>query len=150
MPNLYPIFEPPTIVEQEQPQLAPEYPKSYLFDFEKGDFVRDAAGRIAVADGHQAWVQWCVKTVLTERFAYLAYSRNYGVEIEEALKQPTRALVEMEIERTITEALMTDPRTKLVRDFAFRWYADELYVSFTIVPAIGEPVRIEGVRLGAV
>ena len=150
MPNLYPTFEPPTIVEQEQPQLAPEYPKSYLFDFEKGDFVLDGAGRIVIADGHRAWVQWCVKTVLTERFAYLAYSWNYGAEVEQAIKQPDRALVEMEIERTITEALLVDPRTELVRDFAFRWHADELYVSFTAVPVIGEPARIEGVKLGAV
>lgn len=147
MPNLYPTFEPPTIVEQEQPQLAPEYPKSYLFDFEKGDFALDGAGRIVIADEYTAWVQWCVKTVLTERFAYLAYSWNYGVEVEQAIKQPDRALVEMEIERTITEALMADPRTELVRDFSFKWHADELYVSFTIVPVIGEPVRIEGVRL---
>ena len=150
MPNLYPTFESPTIVEQEQPQLAPEYPKSYLFDFEKGDFVLDGAGRIAIADGHQAWVQWCVKTVLTERFAYLAYSWNYGAEIDEALKQPTRALVEMEIERTITEALLADPRTYAVRDFSFEWKGDELYVSFTAVPVIGDAARIEEVRLGAV
>ena len=150
MPNLYPTFEPPTIVEQQQPQLAPEYPKSYLFDFEKGDFVLDGAGRIIIADGYTAWTQWCVKTILTERFACLAYSWNYGVEVEQARKQPDRALAEMEIERTITEALMADPRTELVRDFSFKWRADELYVSFTIVPVIGEPARIEEVRLGAV
>lgn len=150
MPNLYPTFEPPTIVEQEQPQLAPEYPKSYLFDFEKGDFVLDGAGRIVIADGYTAWVQWCVKTVLTERFAYLAYSWNYGVEIDEALKQPTHAAVETEVERTITEALIIDPRTEMVKDFSFRWYADELYVTFTVVPVIGNVARIEEVRLGAV
>ena len=150
MPNLYPVFDMPEIAEQRQTQLEPEYPESYLFDFEKGDFVLDGAGRIAIADGHTAWVQWCIKAVLTERFAYLAYSGNYGVEIDEALKQPTRALVEMEIERTITEALLADPRTELVRDFSFKWRADELYVSFTIVPVIGGPARIEGVRLGAV
>lgn len=150
MPNLYPVFEMPELMEQQQEQPEPEYPESYLFDFEKGDFVRDAAGRIAVANGHRAWVQWCVKTVLTERFACLAYSRNYGAEIEQAIRQPDRALVEMEIERTITEALMADSRTELVRDFSFRWRADELYVSFTVVPVIGEPVRIEEVRLGAV
>jgi len=146
MPNLYPIFEMPELVEQ-QTQPKPEYPKSYLFDFEKWDFARDAAGRIAIADGHTAWVQWCIKAVLTERFACLAYSWNYGAEVEQALKQPDRALVEMEIERTITEALMADPRTELVRDFSFKWRADELYVSFTVVPVIGEPARIEEVRL---
>ncbi len=150
MPNLYPVFEMPELVEQQQTQPEPEYLESYLFDFEKGDFVRDAAGRIAIADGHTAWVQWCIKTVMTERFACLAYSWNYGVEAEQAIKHPDRALVEMEIERTITEALMADPRTELVRDFSFKWRTDELYVSFTIVPVIGEPARIEGVRLRAV
>ena len=143
MPNLYPTFEPPTIVEQEQPQLAPEYPKSYLFDFEKGDFVLDGAGRIVIADGHRAWAQWCVKTVLTERFAYLAYSQNYGTEIETALKQPSRQAVEAELERTITEALLMDPRTEMVRDFRFTWEGDQLRVAFTAVPAVGDPEWLE-------
>jgi len=150
MPNLYPTFELPTIVEQEQPQLAPEYPKSYLFDFEKGDFVVDGAGRIVIVDGYTAWVQWCVKAIMTERFSYLAYSGNYGVEIDKALKQPTRAAVETEVERTITEALLADPRTYVIRDFSFEWRGNELYVSFTVIPVVGEVTRIEGVRLGAV
>ena len=150
MPNLYPVFEVPELVEQQQTEPAPKYGKSWLFDFKKGDFVLDGAGRVVEADGHTAWVQWCVKTVLTERFAFLAYSWDYGVEIEEALKNPNRAAIEAEVERTITEALLVDPRTELVRDFAFRWQADELYVSFTVVPVIGEAARIEEVRLRGV
>lgn len=150
MPNLYPAFEMPEIVEQQQARPEPEYPESYLFDFEKGDFVLDGAGRIVIADGRRAWAQWCVKTVLTERFAYLAYSGNYGSEIDEALKQPTRAAVETEVERTITEALLADPRTYAVRDFLFKWRGNELYVSFTVIPVVGEAVRIEGVKLSGV
>jgi len=150
MANLYPVFEMPELIEQQQTQPEPEYPESYLFDFEKGDFVRDTAGRIVIADGHRAWAQWCVKTVLTERFAYLAYSGNYGVEIDEALKQPTRAAVETEVERTITEALLADPRTYAVRDFSFEWRGNELYVSFTVIPVVGEAARIEGVKLSGV
>lgn len=149
MPDLYPAFEMPEIVEQQQKKPVPEYPESYRFDFEKGDFARDGAGRIAIADGHTAWVQWCIKTVLTERFACLAYSWDYGTEVEKALKKPTRAMIEAEIERTITEALIVDPRTEMVKDFSFRWYADELYVTFTVVPVIGNAARIEEVRLGA-
>ena len=147
MANLYPVFEMPELIEQQQTQPEPEYPESYLFDFEKGDFVLDTAGRIAIADGHRAWAQWCVKTVLTERFAYLAYSGNYGVEIDEALKQPTRAVVEAEVERTITEALLFDPRTYTVRDFSFEWRGDELYISFTVIPVVGKAIRIEEVKL---
>lgn len=150
MHNLYPTFEMPEVVEQQQVQPEPEYPESYLFDFEKGDFVRDGAGRIVIADGHRAWVQWCIKAVMTERSAYLAYSRDYGTESENALKQPSRAIVEKEIERTITEALLVDPRTEMVKDFDFEWNGDELYISFTAVPVIGEPARIEGVRLRGV
>jgi hypothetical protein len=150
MPNLFPTFEMPELVEDQQPVPEPEYPESYLFDFKKGNFVLDGAGQVVEADGHTAWAQWCVKTVLTERFAFLAYSWDYGVEIEEALKNPNRAAIEAEVERTITEALMLDPRTELVRDFSFRGQADELYVSFTVVPVIGEAVRIEEVRLRGV
>src|SRR5690606_16141644 len=101
-------------------------------------------------DGHTAWVQWCVKAVMTERFSYLAYSGNYGAEIDEALKQPTRAAIETEVERTITEALLADPRTYTVRDFSFEWRGDEMYVSFTVIPVVGDAARIEGVRLGGV
>ena len=150
MPNLYPAFEMPEIVEQQQTEPAPRYGSSWFFDFGTGDFAIDGAGKVIQTDGHTAWAQWCVKTVMTERLACLAYSWDYGTEVEKALKKPTRAMIEAEIERTITEALLVDPRTELVRDFAFRWHADELYVSFTIVPVIGEPARIEGVRLGAV
>lgn len=143
MPDLYPTFDMPEIIEQQQTEPAPQYGKSWLFDFEKGDFVTDGAGRVVEADGHTAWAQWCVKAVLTERFAYLVYSSDYGAELEQALKQPSRAAVEAELERAITEALLVDPRTERVTDFAFEWEGDAVKVSFTAVPVIGAPERVE-------
>ena len=148
MPNLYPVFDMPDLVEQQQTGLAPKYGKSWLFDFEKGDFVTDGAGRVVEADGHTAWVQWCVKAVLTERFAHVIYSTDYGSEIEQALKQPSRKAVEAELERVITEALLVDPRTELVKDFAFQWEGNAVKVSFTAVPVIGESARLEVVLNG--
>lgn len=148
MPSLYPIFEAPPLVEQQQTEPAPKYGKSWLFDFAKGDFVVDGAGRVPVADGHTAWVQWCIKTVLTERFAYLIYSPNYGCELEKAIQQPSRKAVEAELERTITEALLADPRTEMVRGFSFSWQGDQVKVSFTAVPVIGDPERLEVVLGG--
>lgn len=143
MPSLYPVFEMPSIVEQQRAEPVPKYGKSWLFDFEKGDFVLDGAGRVVPADGHAAWVQWCAKTVLTERFTYAIYSSDYGAEVERALKQPSRKAVEAELERSITEALLADPRTELVKDFAFEWQGDAVKVSFTVVPAVGPPERLE-------
>ncbi len=143
MPNLYPAFDMPELAEQQETEPAPKYGKSWLFDFKKGDFVVDGAGRVVEADGHTAWVQWCVKTVLTQRFAHVIYSSDYGTELEEALKQPSRKAVEAELERAITEALLADPRTEMVRDFTFEWEGDIVKVSFTVVPVIGEPARLE-------
>lgn len=143
MPNLYPSFDMPELIEQQQTEPAPKYGKSWFFDFEKGDFVLDGAGRVVEADGHIAWAHWCVKAVLTERFRYLVYGFNYGCEIEQARRQPSRQAVEAELERVITEALLADPRTEMVRDFSFAWQGDEVYVSFTAVPRIGTAERIE-------
>lgn len=143
MPNLYPSFDMPELVEQQQTEPAPKYGKSWLFDFAKGDFVTDGAGRVKGADGHTAWAQWCVKTVLTERFAHVIYSTDYGTEIEQALKQPSRRAVEAELERVITEALLVDPRTERVTDFDFEWDGDIVKVSFTVVPVVGHPERLE-------
>jgi len=143
MPNLYPSFDMPELVEQQQTEPAPKYGKSWFFDFKTGDFVTDGAGRVVQTDGLTAWMHWCVKAVLTERFAYLAYGQNYGTEIEAALRQPSRQAVESELERAITEALLVDPRTQVVRDFRFTWEGDQLKVTFTVIPAVGNPEQVE-------
>jgi len=148
MPNLYPVFDVPEIAEQQQTEPAPKYGKSWLFDFAKGDFVVGGSGRVVEADGHTAWAQWCVKSVLTERFAHVIYSFNYGTELEEALKQPSRKALEAELERVISEALLADPRTEMVKDFVFRWEGDAVRVTFTAVPVIGEAVELEVVLGG--
>ncbi len=143
MPSLYSTFDMPEIVEQQQTEPAPQYGKSWLFDFAKGDFVTDGAGRVIEADGYTAWAQWCVKAVLTERFAYLVYSSDYGTELEQAMRQPSRAAVEAELERVITEALLVDPRTERVTDFSFEWEGDAVRVGFTVIPVVGPPEQIE-------
>jgi len=141
MPDLYPKFDMPDLVEEvEDTSIA--YPKSWLFDFDTGDFVLDGAGNVVEADGLTAWAQWCVKAVLTQRLAFVVYNWDYGVDLENVMKQPTRAVTEAELEKEITEALMTDPRTAEVKNFTFEWSGDELTVSFIIVNAAGVPAEI--------
>jgi hypothetical protein len=145
MPDLYPTFDVPALVEAE-PSTAVRYPKSWLFDMEKGDFVLDGSGRVVEADGLTAWAQWCIKAVSTIRLAYLAYGPNYGCDSGNVERQPNRKAAEAELERVITEALIVDSRTEAIRDFTFRWSGDEVHVSFTAVPVIGDAQRLE-VRL---
>ena len=141
MPDLYPTFEVPDIYMEGEQQTI-KYGKSWAFDFELGDYITDGSGRTITLDGHQAWAQWCLKAVMTERFAHIIYSQNYGAEMKDAMRQPTRAAVESAVERTITETLLADVRTKTVRDFTFRWDGENLYTECWVFPTIGDPIRI--------
>jgi hypothetical protein len=154
MPSIMPTFEMPALAEDTTTNgdIGPKYGKSWFFDFKTGDFVLDGQGRVVELDGHRAWAQWCVKTVLTERFSRIVYGFDYGVELDTARKASTREATEAEVARTVTEALTMDPRTESVSGFTFSWEPDPrtgdvgLRVGFTAVPVVGTPERLE-VRL---
>lgn len=129
--TLFPVFSVPEI---STPAAAEErkYRRSIDFDFEAGDFRRDGAGKLVEVGGREAYAQWCQKTVLTERFVFLAYSMDIGTEMVEAMAQADRAAVESAVERTINEALMVNPKTEYVRNFEFSRSADELRCTFIV------------------
>jgi len=129
--NLFPVFDVPEI-NTPAPAEEQKYKPSVYFDYELGDFRRDGANKLVAADGKEAWKQWCIKTVLTERMERMAYSSDIGIELDDALKQADRQAVESALERTITEALMVNPRTEYVRGFQFTWASDSLYCEFIV------------------
>lgn len=134
MADLYPVFEVPTVAEEEQGE-AYQYPPSSFFDFETGDFTTDSTGRMDASDGVDAWKQWCLKAVYTQRDAFAAFTNGYGIEEDEIFQEPTRMAQQSAIERTISEALMADPynRTLFVRDFRYTWKDDGVSVTFTVM-----------------
>lgn len=144
MPNLYPVFEVPAILEETKKNEA-IYKGSYYFDFYTGDFALDGAGRVMQATGYDAWRQWCIKTIATERRAYYNYTDNLGIEGEAAMAQPTAALQQLAFETTITEALLADPygRTIEVRDFVWSRGVDSLHMQCTVVGQDDKTATIE-------
>lgn len=133
MSSLFPSFDVPIIIEESK-KTDNIQKSSIYFDFESGDIKLDNTGRIETASPYDTWVQWCLKTVYTQRWAYMGYSDQVGVELEEALNQDGRKAQESYIERTVTEALLADPynRTKRVYDFIFNWQTDGVNVTFTV------------------
>jgi len=127
--SLFPVFDMPDILEEEEDE--EKYQPSVYFDFELGDFVLDGAHRMVKADGREAYIQWCLKMVETERDSYLAYSQEIGTEFEE-IRNDDQESFKAEVEQTITDALMVHPATEYVRDFEFEFVGDEFYVSFVI------------------
>ena len=128
---LFPVIDPPEPLE-DAGLYDSRYHPSVLWDNEKGDFVRDGANRLIQCDGMEAFRTWCMKIATTERYTCLAYDSSIGTEIEAAMREPTHAAVESALERTITEALMVNPRTEYVRDFEFEAAGDQLWATFTV------------------
>ena len=58
--NLFPVFDVPEINITTPPE-EQKYKPSVYFDFELGDFRRDGANKLVVAEGKEAYKQWCIK-----------------------------------------------------------------------------------------
>lgn len=69
-------------------------------------------------DKLDAMKQVIYKILMTERYKYMIYSWNYGIELADLFGQPVYFVVP-ELERRITEALMQDDRIESVTDFEF-------------------------------
>ena len=137
MANLFPEGYEDEIVTEEE--LEAEAPAGYLngiaFDEELGDFRRDGMNKMQDSDGIESWKSWCINCLQTERYKHLAYSTDFGIELDAALAASSREEAESILTREITEALLADPykRTAYVEEIKFDWTApDSVVVSVTI------------------
>lgn len=81
-------------------------------------------------DEQEAMKQAIYKILLTERYAYIMYSWNYGLETMDLYGMPI-AYVVPELERRIKEALCYDTRITEVDNFEFTYPAKRVvHVSF--------------------
>ena len=128
---LFPVVQVPEFMS-ENAGYDTEYRRSARWDPAAGDFVRDGANRMVECDGREAYSIWCFKIAQTERYRCLAYPDSIGVEMERALDNDDEKTVESMVHRTITEALMVNPRTEDVLDFEFSWDGDNMHCRFKV------------------
>lgn len=108
---------------------------TYKMDM-KDDLIR------GYTDELEAMRQAIYKILLTERFQYIMYSGNYGIELLDLYGQPI-SYVCPELERRISEALLWDKRIKSLADFEFSIpQKGVVHVSFTAHTVFGD-VRAE-------
>lgn len=89
-------------------------------------------------DGLDAMRQAIFKILQTERYQYVMYSWNYGVETLDLYGEPV-SYVCPELERRITEALTWDERIKSVNNFKFDVIGKGvIHVSFVAHTVFGE------------
>jgi len=103
---------------------------TYKLDFER----KRISGKI---DNEEAIMQMVMKILYTERYAYVIYSPQYGVELDRLMGKDYNFIVS-DLERTITEALLADDRILSITDFVAEQTAiDRMTATFTVNSIVG-------------
>ena len=135
------IEESPDILD-EADEYDDEFHPSVAWDMEEGDFRLDGNGNMIRCSGEDAFKTWCVKSILTQRESCRAYDSDIGAELDEALDWDDHGTVESELRRTITETIMTNPRTETVSGFSFSWDGDAVRITCVVTPISGDDFTI--------
>lgn len=86
--------------------------KTYKMELYKGNYI------LGFVDSQKAVEQAIYKIIHTERYKYIIYSWDYGIELEDLFGMPVEYCI-VELERRISEALLQDNRITAVYSFEF-------------------------------
>jgi hypothetical protein len=130
--------------------------RSWRFDFQAGQFIRDGTVPLVVYE-MDTLIMWIEKTLRTARLAHPIYADEYGVEDPDELIG--QVLVGEEdlssYEESINAALTYHDRIISVEDFSFTQdpFEETLYASFTVMvdaapPLEPQPLEFSDVPVG--
>ncbi|HMM20640.1 MAG TPA: DUF2634 domain-containing protein [Selenomonadales bacterium] len=97
-------------------------------------------------DDLDAVEQACYKILNTERYQYVIYSWNYGIELQDLFGKPI-PYVFSDLPRRIREALAQDDRVKDVTDFDLSHNRGDVLAKFKVVTSNGVIEMQKGVRI---
>ena len=86
--------------------------KTHRMELYEGNYI------LGFVDSLKAMEQAIYKIIRTERYKYIIYSWNYGIELEDLFGMPVEYCI-VELERRISEALLQDNRITAVNGFEF-------------------------------
>lgn len=108
--------------------------KTYLFDFDKGDFViRD--GKLIECDGVEAIKVWIEKILRTEKGRFKIYDNTeYGCHLEDLIigNSYTMEFIEAELKREIEEALLQHPKIQSINSFVLSRNSNSITVEMEV------------------
>jgi hypothetical protein len=113
-------------------------PSSYTFKLDIDNNVV-----LGMTDEQDAIKQAIYLTLGTERFQWVIFSWNYGVEFNDLFGMPISWVIP-EVKRRIVEALLQDARIKTVDGFEFEVGKGKLIITFTAQTIYGDiPIQKE-------
>lgn len=104
--------------------------RTYRVEFEESNRIN------GFTDDLESVKQAIYLILSTERYAYVIYSWDYGIELVDLIGKPIPYCMS-EIPRRVTEALLVDNRIEDVIDFEFEQKGKKLHTTFTVVTNVG-------------
>ena len=117
-------------VLEENYELSAYPTKTYNMDLEEGR-IR------GFSDNLESMRQVIFLALNIERSTYLAFSDDYGVELDDLVGMPM-SYVLAEAERRITEALTWDSRIESVDNFEFQINGHDVHITLTVHTDFGD------------
>lgn len=129
-------------VEEEEYILEEPSSRTYFIDFDRkcinlNKYESGQGDEENFIDSVKAMEQAIFCILNTERYEYLIYSWDYGVEMQEIIGIDEDILLS-EIERRITEALLSDSRVVSVYNFDFEKNKKEVLCNFSVSTIYGD------------
>lgn len=103
--------------------------KTYFIDI-KNDKMK------GITDGLEALKQAIYLILSIQRYDYIIYSWNYGIELKDLFGKPTTYACAV-LPSRIKQALMQDDRIQNVYDFVTRAKGETVFVKFTVDSVFG-------------
>ncbi|MBU5427151.1 DUF2634 domain-containing protein [Tissierella pigra] len=146
---MFPKLDLDNIVEELQFEEKKNEGKTFLFDFEKGDFViKD--GRLVEVEGKEAIKIWIEKILRTEKFKFEVYKADenineYGTTIKKLIqgKKVPQFFLQSELKREIEEVLKRHSEIDRIKDLRTEQEVATLRIYFTIILKNGETFNQE-------
>lgn len=103
--------------------------KTYFIDIENDKMK-------GITDGLEALKQAIYLILSIQRYDYIIYSWNYGIELKDLFGKPTTYACAV-LPSRIKQALMQDDRIQNVYDFVTRAKGNDVFVKFTVDSVFG-------------
>lgn len=133
--NLFPELTVAKILDEKR---LPMY-REWAFDFDKKEF-KVKHGKYYLVEGNEAIKVWIYKALKTERYIFVAYTKNYGNEISTLIGTvEDEDILFSEISRYIEESLLVNPYIISVGDFIFSHISGgKIVTKFSVKTVYGE------------
>jgi len=134
METLFPFLE---VTDEEETTIEEEIYTDIAWDFDNNKPILNN-GDFVIVEGLEAVKSWAFRALQTQRAKYLAFTWDYGVDLESFVGKVLDIKEKIDITTEITECLIQNKYITNVTDFNFKTDKRKVFISFRIITEYGD------------